>query len=209
MESTFHIVTVMGLDTQKIRHEIREYLKINGRSRGKTIADHVILQGIGSEKTVYREIKEMCNSGELNKTEHNRANIEYDLVSVSNLVENRLAYFQKILDNIDKNFDEFFADMKKPKNEMWKIERLFFIVTRMKQLQTVETLLRIIENHKPFRKSSTYLEQKKKIAKFWKLFYELIFSQPETDFDKEVFRNFTTIMYDKMIPLEKQKINSL
>jgi len=193
----------MALDTEKIRHEIREFLSENGKSRGKSLADHVLSLGIGSEKTVYREIKEMCNSGELNKTEHNRANIEYDLVSVSNLVENRLAYFQNILDNIDENLDEFFADMKNPKKKMQKIQRLFFIVTRMKQLQTVETLLRIIENHKPFIQSKTYLEQKKKITKFWKLFYKLIFTQPESDFHKEVFRNFTTITYGKVISLQK------
>lgn len=193
----------MALDTRKIRHEIRKFLSENGTSRGKAIADHVLSLGIGSEKTVYREIKEMCNSGELNKTEHNRANIEYELVSVSSLVENRLAHFQYILDNLDKNLDEFYADMKNPKKKMQKIERLFFIVTRMKQLQTVETLLRIIENHEPFKKSKTYLEHKKKIAEFWKRFYELIFTQPEEDFHKEVFRNFTTITYGKMIPLKK------
>jgi len=193
----------MALDTEKIRHEIREFLSENGRSRGKAIADHVLSLGLGSEKTVYHEIKEIWKSGELDKTEHNRANIEYELVAVSNLVENRLAYFQTILDNIDENLSEFYADMKNPKKKMQKIERLFFIVSRMKQLQTVETLLRIIENHEPFKKSKTYLEQKKKIAKFWELFYELIFEQPEADFHKEVFRNFTVMTYGKMIPLEK------
>jgi len=193
----------MALDTEKIRREVRQFLSEEGKSRSKDIADHVLSQGIGSEKTVYNEMKEMWKSGELDKTEHNRANIEYELVAVSNLVENRLAYFQTILDNIDENLGEFYADMKNPKKKMQKIERLWIIVTRMKQLQTVETLLRIIENHEPFKKSKTYLEQKKKIAEFWKRFYELIFTQPEEDFHKEVFRNFTTITYEKMIPVEK------
>ena len=124
-------------------------------------------------------------------------------------IENRLAHFQNILDNIEENLNEFLVDMKNPKKKMQKIQRLFFIVTRMKQLQTVETLLRIIENHKPFKKSNTYLEQKKKITEFWKLFYDLIFTQPEEDFHKEIFRNFTTTTYSRMIPLEKQEINSL
>jgi len=34
-------------------------------------------------------------------------------------------------------------------------------------------------------------KSKKENAKFWELFYELIFDQPEADFHKEVFRNFT------------------
>jgi len=195
----------MALDTEEIRHKITVFLGDEGKSRSKDIADHVLAQGIGSEKTVYNEIKEMWKSGILNKTEHNRAYIEYDLVEVSNLVENRLAYFQTILDNIDKNLGEFYVDMKNPKKKMQKIERLMFIVSRMKQLQTVETLLRIMENHEPFKKSKTYLKQKEKITEFWKRFYELIFSQPDTHFYQEVFRNFTLRTYEKAIPLEKIK----
>ena len=59
----------MALDTEKIRHEIREFLSDNGKSRSKDIADRVLSLGIGSEKTVYHEIKEMWISGELDKTE--------------------------------------------------------------------------------------------------------------------------------------------
>jgi len=51
---------------------------------------------------------------------------------------------------------------KNPERKIQKIERLMFIVSRMKQLQTVETLLRIYENHEAFKKSKTYTEQKKK-----------------------------------------------
>jgi len=79
MESTFHIVTVMALDSEEIRHEIREILK-SGRTRGKKLADQII-EKIGSEKTVYREIRLMCDSGEIRKMEYNRANIEYELAN--------------------------------------------------------------------------------------------------------------------------------
>ena len=203
MESTFHIVTVMGLDTREIRHEIREYLKIKGRSRGKAIADHVIFQGVGSEKTVYREIKEMTQAKELEKFEHNRANIEYELVDFSKTIDKRLKYFVYVLDNLDENLTEFENDIKSSKKKPTKLERLMFIVTRIKQLQTVETLLHILETSEAITKSKVFLEHKKRIDKFWKILGVLIFSQPEEEFSNEVFRNFTTNTYGKMIPLEK------
>ena len=193
----------MALDTEKIRHKIRQFLASQGKSRSKNIADFVLSQGIGSEKTVYHEIKEMWRSGELDKTEHNRANIEYELVEVTKTIENRLEYTQHVVDNIEENFANFYAKLKNPKKKMHKLDRLYFIVSRMKQLQTIETLLRIYENHEAFKKSKTYTEQKMKITEFWKRFYEFIFTQPEKDFSQEVFRNFTLKSYEKLIPLEK------
>jgi len=190
---------------EEIRHEIREFLSVNGKSRGKTIADHVILKGIGSEKTVYREIKEMWKSGELNKTEHSRAFIEYELVEMSEVIEKRLEYTQHVVDNIDENLTNFYAKLKNPKKKMHKLDRLYFIVSRMKQLQTIETLLRIYENHEAFKKSKTYTEQKRKIVEFWKRFYEFIFTQPEKDFSYEVFRNFTVVTHVIPISVEKNK----
>jgi len=195
----------MALDTEKIRHEIRQFLSSQGKSRSKDIADFVLEQGIGSEKTVYNEIKEMWKSGELYKTEHNRAFIEYELVKLSKIIENRLVYTQDVVDNIEENLADFYVKLKNPKKKMQKIERLMFIVTRMKQLQTVETILRIYENHVAFKKSKTYTEQKRKITEFWKRYYEFIFTQPEKDFSYEVFRNFTVVLH--VIPeiVEKNK----
>ena len=195
----------MALDTEKIRHEIREFLSSEGKSRSKEIADYVLLQGIGSEKTVYNEIKEMWRSGELDRTEHNRAFIEYELVKVSKIIENRLQYTQDVVDNIEENLADFYAKLKNPKKKMHKLDRLFFIVSRMKQLQTIETILRIYENYVAFNKSKTYTEQKRKIAEFWKRFYEFIFTQPEKDFSYEVFRNFTTVYHVIPISVEKTK----
>ena len=195
----------MALDTEKIRHKIRQFLSSQGKSRSKDIADFVLSQGIGSEKTVYHEIKEMWRSGELDKTEHNRANIEYELVGVTKTIENRLEYTQHVVDNIEENFANFYAKLKNPKKKMHKLDRLYFIVSRMKQLQTIETLLRIYENHEAFKKSKTYTEQKKKITEFWKRFYEFIFTQPEKDFSYEVFRNFTTVYHVIPISVEKNK----
>jgi len=188
-----------------IRHKIREFLTANGKSRGKAIADYLIAHQIGSEKTVYREIKAMWTSGELYRTEHSRANIEYELVELSKVIEKRLEYTQKVLDNIDKNIAHYYPIMNNPKKKMQKIERLFFIVQRMRQLQTVETILRIYENHEAFKKSKTYTEQKRKITEFWKYFYEFIFTQPEKDFSHDVFRNFPIVLHEILIPVEKNK----
>ena len=190
---------------EEIRREIRKFLSVNGKSRGKAIADHVILEGIGSEKTVYREIKEMCTSGELHKTEHSRAFIEYELVEMSKVIEKRLEYTQHIVDNIEENIAHYYPIMNNPKKKMPKPDRLMFIVQRMKQLQTVETILRIYENHEAFKKSKTYTEQKRKITEFWKRFYEYIFTQPEKEFSYDVFRNFTVVMHVIGIPIEKNK----
>ena len=182
----------MALDTEEIRHEIREFLKSNGRSRGKTMADHVIFQGIGSEKTVYREIKEMTQSGELDKFEHNRANIEYELVEFSKSIENRIKHFIHVLNNFEQNLKEFEND-----NSKSKLERLMFLVTRCRQLQTVETLLHLLENSEAIKKSKLFIEHKKRVDKFWKIISQIIVSQPEEDFIHEVFRNFPNKIYGK------------
>ncbi len=84
----------MALDSAEIRREIRNILTKNGPTRGKELADQVIGKGIGSQKTVYREIKTMCDDELLERIEYNRGNVEYELRDISVSIEKRLKFYE-------------------------------------------------------------------------------------------------------------------
>jgi len=188
MESTFYGVTVMGLDSDKIRHEIREILR-SGHTRGKQLADQVI-EKIGSEKTVYREMKNMCDSGEIRKIEHNRANIEYELVNLSDYVDNNLKQVLDFLDNVNDNLKRYDEQFENKKITLQYIQRLADLVFTIKRLQNCESRLRILSLFPAFEKSKMFSEIHDKKEKTWKFLISLITHNPESQFVNEMLINF-------------------
>ena len=199
MESTFYLVTVMALDSDKIRHEIREILR-SGHTRGKQLADQVI-EKIGSEKTVYREMKNMCDSGEIRKIEHNRANIEYELVNLSDYVDNNLKQVLDFLDNVNDSLKRYDDRIKNEKITLQYIERLAGLVFDIKRLQNCESRLRILSLFPAFEKSKMFSEIHDKKEKTWKFLISLIAHNPESNFVNEMLVNFpaTKIIYPTVI----------
>ena len=195
MESTFYLVTVMGLDSEKIRHEIRHVLK-SGRTRGKKLADQVI-EKIGSEKTVYREIQQMHDSGEIRRIEINRANVEYELVKLSDYVNDNLKQVLDFLDNVNDGLKRYDDQFKNKKITPLHIQRLAELVINIKRLQNCESRLRILSFFPVFRKSKMFSEIQDKKEKTWKFLISLIAHNPESNFVNEMLINFpaTHIIY--------------
>ena len=198
----------MALDSSKIRHEIRRILTENGRTRGKELADEVV-ETVGSEKTVYREIKAMYDEGELERTEYNRAKVEYELNDVTKIIEGKLQFLYNQAKNIYENLEKFHEDTYNKKTIPSYGQRLFTLVFCIKQTQNIQTTLRILEASPVFRKSKSFYYLQKHVAKMWASIIGNISHQPEEKFIEDVFMNFRTTTLEHAQPLEKHEINSL
>jgi len=191
----------MTLDSAKIRREIIDILKKKSRVRGKELADQVIDRGVGSQKTVYREIQNMCVEEILIRTEINRANVEYELRELSEAIEKQLGFYTYILNEIYNALTELDNEVEEKKSEMFYIHRLFDLVSRIKQLQKIETTFRILDAIQPMNKSKHFTRQKKKVEELWKFINNLIAKQPEEKFLYELFINFKPISIQKAISI--------
>ncbi len=194
MESTFHVVTVMGLDTRKIRHEIRRILK-NGPTRSKDLADKVIKK-VGSEKTVYREIQAMCISGEIKKNENNRANITYELVKLSEEVE-------VSLNNMDKQLDQMSEYLKKSSEMLdsrkdFPIFLLVKMVTAIKELQKFQARMKILSYFPAMKKTKQFKKINLKSEKLWDEIFRISPDQIDDNLIKELMINFPYVQ--RIIP---------
>jgi len=187
----------MALDSVEIRREIRNILTKNGSTRGKELADQVIGKGIGSQKTVYREIKTMCDDELLERIEYNRGNVAYELRDISVSIEKRLKFYEDVLNEINDALNELNSKMNNTKIPLY-INRLFTIVTRIKQLQKVETSIRIYGMFPVIRKSRHFTRQKKTVEELWKFIFEIVSNQPEEKFLQEMFMNFTPVSIVKV-----------
>jgi len=194
-----HNYCKMALDTEKIRHEIRHVLK-SGRTRGKKLADQV-MEKIGSEKTVYREIQQMHDSGEIRRIEINRANVEYELVRLSDYVNDNLKQVLDFLDNINDSLKRYDDQFKNKKITPLHVQRLAELVLNIKRFQNCESRLRILSVFPAFRKSKIFFEIHDKKEKTWKFLISLIAHNPESNFVNEMLVNFpaTKIIYPTVI----------
>jgi len=181
----------MTLDSSDIRHEIRRILTENGRTRGKELADEVI-KTVGSEKTVYREIKAMYDEGVLERIEHNRANVEYELKSVTKIIESKLQFLHNQASNIYEELTRFHQETYNKKTMPNYLQRLSTIVFCIKQTQNIQTTLKILEAFPVFSKSKSFYYLQKHLDKMWLSIIGNIGHQPEENFIEEVFMNFRT-----------------
>ncbi len=200
MDSTFHIVTVMPLDTVKIRHEIRKVLK-DGATRSTKIVEKV-KKKVGSEKTIYHQIQEMTRSGVLHANEYNRAHIEYDLVKQSKNIKNTLEDLSEVLDNINERLDKFQEKIKNKKTMPMYLQRLSTIVMSIKQIQLIEARLRIFSMNPAFKKSNSFVEIKNYTENTWNFIVILISQLHEETFFDELLMNFIPLRIEEAIAVE-------
>jgi len=191
MESTFHIITVMGLDTREIRHEIRRILR-SGPARSKDLADKVIKK-VGSEKTVYREIKLMCESGEIKKNESNRANITYELVELSKEVGNHLSNMERQLDQMTQYLKES-EEMLESKKD-FPVFLLSVMVTAIKELQKFQARMKILSYFPAIKKSKQFEGINLKSDKLWDYIFHLMAHGEKGNLINELMINFPYVQH--------------
>ena len=98
----------MDKNSEIIRTEVIRILNESGKIRSNELAKRVIKK-VGNEKTVYREIGQLVESGEIARTIHSRSHIEYELInlyeSVNNQLKNLYSEVNLIFEEIEK-FEE-------------------------------------------------------------------------------------------------------
>ena len=173
-------------NSEIIRTEIIRVLNENGKIRGKDLAKRVI-QKVGNEKTVYREISALVESGEIEKRVHSRSHIEYELInlyeSVSNQLKNLHKEIRAIHDEI-KNFED-------PSNEQKfsYYERLRSVIHLINIVQSTESIMKLLSFYPAFKKDKMFSQVNRKIEDCWQGIMNIIAHQPEEDFLNEVLAN--------------------
>ncbi|KAF6249863.1 hypothetical protein HX860_05190 [Marine Group I thaumarchaeote] len=193
----------MGLDTEEIRNEIKRILEREGIHRSKRLADEVVKK-VGSEKTVYREIKAMAESGVIQRTGSGQ-HISYDIPSATE--KHRLVLFH-LLEYAENNWEHLDRSHFKivNKKQLVPLEALMDIVSGIKQLQTIETRFRIFKMYPALKKSKEWDKLEKQIEKNWKSIRALIAHNIErsgkSDIVGEVLMNFNPIMRGVMTSVD-------
>ncbi len=176
----------MDKNSEIIRIEIIRILNENGRIRGSELAKRV-MKKVGNEKTVYREISALVESGDIEKRVHSRAHIEYELVNLYESVNNQLKNLHNetktIYDEI-KNFDE----ISKIENFSFN-ERLRTVIHQIQIIQSTDGIMRLLSFYPSFRKDKMFPQINRKIDDCWQAIMTNISHQPEDVFLNEVLVN--------------------
>ena len=178
----------MSLDTKEIRNEIRRLLELNGRMRSKQLADEV-MKKVGSEKTVYREIKKMEESGILQKFEINKAYVEYEFVEAAKHIDHFIEPLYNHLNEIHEHFITFGNYLEGIQEPLKYLQTLADLVSETKNLQKIETRLRIYKSFPAIKKSKYFPACEKKLEKCWGLINFHIFHQNKDNAEK-LFQEF-------------------
>ena len=97
----------MASDSEIIKTEIIRVLNENGKTRGKDLVDRVTKK-VGNEKMVYREISSLVESGQIEKRVHDKSHIEYELIELSESVNNQLKSIHNELESSLTELKSFF-----------------------------------------------------------------------------------------------------
>jgi len=196
----------MAIDSNEIRNEIIRILEEYGSHRSKRLADEVVKK-VGSEKTVYREIKAMTVSGEIRQTGSGH-HISYDITSETE--HNELGLL-KLLEYAENN-NEYLIHTQKEivyKKQLVHIMVLGDIVLGIKQLQTIETRFRILKMFEALRKLENFKKLEQQIEKNWRSIWKLIDldvkRSKNADIVGEVLMNFQPVMRGFMTSVGKDK----
>lgn len=183
----------MKKNSQIIRTEIIRILNENGKIRGTELARRVI-EKMGNEKTVYREISALVEAGEIEKKVHNRSHIEYELINLYESVNNQLK-------NLHKEIETVFEEMKNfsmiSKEESFSFhERLRAVIHLIHIVQSTDGIMKLLSYYPAFKKDKMFSQINRKIEDCWKIIMDDIAHQPEEDFLNEVLANLRISQID-------------
>ena len=176
----------MDKNSEIIRIEIIRILNENGKIRGTDLAKRV-MQKVGNEKTVYREISALVESGEIEKRVYSRAHIEYELINLYESVNNQLKNLHKEIGAIHdeiKNFEE-----EPNKQNFSYYERLRSTIHLINIVQSTESIMRLLSFYPAFKKDKMFSQVNRKIEDCWQGIMNIIAHQPEEDFLNEILGN--------------------
>jgi len=183
----------MKKNLEIIRTEIIRILNENGKIRGTELAKRVI-EKVGNEKMVYREISELVEAGEIEKKIHDRSHIEYELINLSESVNNQLKNLHKEIDMIFDEIDNFNITIKEEKFSFH--ERLRSVIHSIIIVQSTDGIMKLLSYYPAFRKDKMFSQINRKIDDCWEAIMDAIAHQPEKDFLNEILANLRISQFD-------------
>ncbi len=176
----------MDKNSEIIKTEIIRILHENGKTRGTELAKRV-MKTVGSEKTVYREISALVQTGEIDRKIHSRSHIEYELVNLSESVNMQLRDLHKEADMI---YEEIVYFEKIAKEEdLSDQQRLMSIIRQIHTVQSTDGILKLLSYYPAFKKDQMYSQIKRKIGDCWESIISNIMHQKEENFLNMVLEN--------------------
>ncbi len=176
----------MDKNSDIIKTEIIRILNENGRIRGTELAKRVI-EKVGNEKIVYREISALVEAGEIDKKVHSRSHIEYELINLSESVNNQLKNLHKEIEIIFEEISSFEITIKEEKFSYH--ERLRSIIHQIHIVQSTDGIMKLLSYYPAFKKDKMYSQIIRKINDCWESIMTNITHQEEDNFLNEVLAN--------------------
>jgi len=176
---------IMDEKSEIIKTEIIRILNESGKIRGNELAKRVI-EKVGNEKIVFREISELVEKGEIEKTVHNRSHIEYELIDLSESVNTQL---KNLHNEINLIFEEIIKFQNSKDENCSYHERLRNTIHLIQIIQSAESIMKLLSYYSTFKKDKMFSQVKRKINDCWDALMNSIIHQPEVDFLNEVINN--------------------
>ena len=176
-----------------IRTEIIRILNENGKIRGTELAKRVI-EKVGNEKMVYREISALVEAGEIEKKMHSRSHIEYELINLSESVNKQLKNIHNEINIIFNEIDNFNVANKEEKFSFH--ERLRSVIHIIHIVQSTDGVLKLLSYYPAFKKDKMFSQINRKISDCWQAIMNTIVHQPENNFLNEILANLRTLQFD-------------
>ncbi len=176
---------IMDEKSEIIKTEIIRILNESGKIRGNELAKRVI-EKVGNEKIVFREISELVEKGEIEKTVHSRSYIEYELIDLSESVNTQL---KNLHNEINLIFEEIIKFQNSKDENFSYHERLRNTIHLIQIIQSAESIMKLLSYYSTFKKDKMFSQIKRKINDCWDALMNSIIHQPEVDFLNEIITN--------------------
>lgn len=176
----------MVTDSNIIKTEILRVLNESGKIRGSELTSRVIKK-VGNEKMVHREISSLVESGEIEKKMYSKSHIEYELINISESVNNQLKSIHKEIEIVFEELKEFTQIMQENKIEFQ--ERLRTTIHVIHIVQSIDGVMKLLSYYPTFKKDKMFSQIMRKISDCWENIMESIVHQPEEEFLNEIIAN--------------------
>ncbi|MCH7559992.1 MAG: hypothetical protein QQN62_00075 [Nitrosopumilus sp.] len=183
----------MKKNSEIIKIEIIRILNENGKIRGTELAKRVI-EKVGNEKMVYREISELVEAGEIEKKVHSRSHIEYDLINLSESVNSQLKNLHKEIEIIFDEISNFNSTSIEEKFSFH--ERLRSVIHSIHIVQSTDGVMKLLSYYPAFKKDKMFSQINRKINDCWEIIMNTIAHQPEDNFLNEILANLRILQFD-------------
>ena len=176
----------MVIDSEIIKTEILRVLNECGKIRGSELTNRVIKK-VGNEKMVYREISALVESGEIGKKMYSKSYIEYELINISESINNQLKSVHNEIESVFKEIIEFTEIIQQNKMEFQ--ERLRITIHFIHIIQSMDGVMKLLSHYPSFKRDRMFSQITRKISDCWENIMSGIAHEPEEEFLNEVISN--------------------